>query len=216
MTVHATREEQIDELLRREAFVDLFQVVRRSIRISHDNYSIKAVRQFFMPAARKGSVADGVQSIVEFQRWLDTGDGEILNAIERYNEEDCVSTLRLRDWLLERRREAQDRFGVEIPFRPLPDQRERPVAIEPDEQAELRGQLSAIGQEWPTTLGLPLNYHRREAKPEWWAYFERRKKSLDDLLEDTEALAYLTVVDEPPAPKDHSLTRWSSRLRNSS
>ena len=40
-----------------------------------------------------------------------------------------------------------------------------------------------------------LDYHRREAKPEWWAYFERQKKSLDDLLDDTEAIAYLTPVD---------------------
>ncbi len=69
---HAAREEEVDELLRREAFVDLYQVVRRSIRISHDNYSIKAVRHFFMPDAGKGAVTGGGESIVEFQRWLDT------------------------------------------------------------------------------------------------------------------------------------------------
>jgi uncharacterized protein len=205
MTAHATREEQIDELLRREAFVDLYQVVRRSLRISHDNYSIKAVRQFFMPDAGKGHVADGGQSIVEFQRWLDTGDPHVLDAIERYNEDDCVSTLKLREWLLERRREAQDRFRVEISFRKLPDQRDKPVEIEADDHADLRRRLSAVGQSWATMLGHLLNYHRREAKPEWWAYFERRKKSLDDLLEDTEAIAYLTPANEPPVTKDQSL-----------
>ena len=57
-----------------------------------------------MPDAGKGGVTGGGESIVEFQRWLDTGEQRILDAIERYNEEDCVSTLRLRDWLLERRR----------------------------------------------------------------------------------------------------------------
>lgn len=36
--LHATREEELPELLCREAFVDLYQVVRRSIRISHDSY----------------------------------------------------------------------------------------------------------------------------------------------------------------------------------
>jgi predicted RecB family nuclease len=71
--LHATREEEVDELLRREAFVDLYQVVRRSNRISHGNYSIKAVRQFFMPNAGKGDVAGGAESMIEFQRWLDTG-----------------------------------------------------------------------------------------------------------------------------------------------
>ena len=43
-----------------------------------------------------------------------------------------------------------------------------------------------------------LDYHRREAKPEWWAYFDRRKKSVDELLEDTESIAYLKPVDTPP------------------
>jgi uncharacterized protein len=205
MTTHATREDEIDELLRREAFVDLYQVVRRSLRISHNNYSIKAVRHFFMPDAGKGHVADGGQSIVEFQRWLDTGDASVLDAIEQYNEEDCLSTLKLREWLLERRREAQDSFGIEIAFRPLPDQRDKPVEIEPDKHADLRRQLSAMEQPWATTLGHLLDYHRREAKPEWWAYFERRKKPLDDLLEDTEAIAYLTQANEPPVAKDRSL-----------
>jgi predicted RecB family nuclease len=205
MTTHATREDEIDELLRREAFVDLYQVVRRSLRISHKNYSIKAVRHFFMPDAGKGPVADGGQSIVEFQRWLDTGDARVLDEIERYNEEDCLSTLKLREWLLERRREAQDSFGIEIAFRQLPDQRDNPVEIEPDEHADLRRRLAVMEQPWTTTLGHLLDYHRREAKPEWWTYFERRKKPLDELLEDTEAIAYLTPAREPAVAKARSL-----------
>ena len=35
-----------------------FALVRRSMRISHDSYSIKAVREFFMPEAGKGAVID--------------------------------------------------------------------------------------------------------------------------------------------------------------
>jgi uncharacterized protein len=38
-------------LLRREVFVDLYQVVRQSMRISHPSYSIKKVRTFFMEGA---------------------------------------------------------------------------------------------------------------------------------------------------------------------
>ena len=41
----------------------------------------------------------------------------------------------------------------------------------------------------PILLADLLDYHRREAKPEWWAYFDRQKKSLDDLIDDTEAIA---------------------------
>lgn len=203
MTVHATREEEVDALLRREAFVDLYQVVRRSIRISHDNYSIKAVRQFFMPEAGRGEVAGGSESMIEFQRFIDTGDESILDAIERYNEEDCVSTFELRGWLLERKREAEERFRVELSFRASSSRGPDESAPEVDRHADLRARLSAIPKPWVPLLNHLLYYHRREAKPEWWAYFDRRKKSLDELLEDTDAVAYLSPVGEPQ-PVDRS------------
>jgi len=38
---HGTREEELDNLLRRQVFVDLYQVVRQSMRISEESYSIK-------------------------------------------------------------------------------------------------------------------------------------------------------------------------------
>ena len=205
MSEHAAREEEVDELLRREVFVDLYQVVRRSMRISHDSYSLKAVRRFFMPDAGRGEVAGGVESIVEFQRFLDTGDASILDAIQRYNEEDCVSTLGLRDWLLARRDEAQHASGVEMPFRALPDQRRKPLEIEPDLHADLRARLAATGLPHALLIGHLLDYHRREAKPEWWAYFERKKKSLDELLEDTQAISHLTPTGAGPQAIDQSL-----------
>ena len=44
-----------------------------------------------------------------------------------------------------------------------------------------------------------LEYHRREAKPAWWEYFDRLAKSHDELLDDPEAIGGLTV-DEPERP----------------
>jgi uncharacterized protein len=202
--LHATREDEVDELLRREVFVDLYQVVRRALRISHGTYSIKAVRQFFMPEAGKGEVTGGAQSVIEFQRWLDTGDRNILEAIERYNEEDCVSTRELRDWLLARKQEAEHRFGEIIPFPSLPERRNEPVQTEPDEHAELRAQLIARRDQWAITLGHLLDYHRREAKPEWWSYFQRRRKSLDELFDDTDAITGLMPTSDPPVQKKQS------------
>ena len=47
--------------------------------------------------------------------------GELLEAIRAYNEEDCLSTLLLRDWLLERRAEAESQYGRELAwFEPEP------------------------------------------------------------------------------------------------
>jgi len=44
---HATRAEEVDRLLRGERFVDLFAVVRQSLRASVEKYSIKDLERFF-------------------------------------------------------------------------------------------------------------------------------------------------------------------------
>jgi uncharacterized protein len=203
---HATREDEVDDLLRREVFVDLYQVVRQSLRVSHPNYSIKSVRSFFMPEAGKGEVATGGDSILEFERWRRTGDDRILRAITEYNREDCLSTVKLRDWLLERKVEAETRFGCSVPWK-VPGEvkvSEKREEIDARTQARIE-QLRALGTPEAVLLADLLNYHRREAKPEWWAYYDRQKKSLDDLLDDTEAIAYLrSANDESPVPDKKS------------
>ena len=44
---------------------------------------------------------EGGGSIVAYETWLATHDAELLEAIRAYNEEDCTSTLSLRNWLLD-------------------------------------------------------------------------------------------------------------------
>jgi uncharacterized protein len=46
MGLHATREDEIDHLLRNEVLVDLYAVVRQALRISQPSYSIKKVEVF--------------------------------------------------------------------------------------------------------------------------------------------------------------------------
>ena len=60
---------------------------------------------------RDQDVTDAGDSIVRFEEWLDTGEPGILDAIETYNEVDCLSTVELHRWLLDRRTEAQEQFG---------------------------------------------------------------------------------------------------------
>ena len=47
--------------------------------------------------------------MIEFERWLDDGDETRLADIEAYNEEDCLATLELRDWLLVQRDRGRGR-----------------------------------------------------------------------------------------------------------
>jgi len=47
-----------------------------------------------------GTVGSLVGSIIAYETWLGTGDDDLLESIRAYNEENCTSTLSLRDWLL--------------------------------------------------------------------------------------------------------------------
>ncbi|MEO7447224.1 MAG: TM0106 family RecB-like putative nuclease, partial [Humibacillus sp.] len=59
---HATREAELDQLLRHEVFVDLYAVVRQGVRISKGSYSIKKLEEFYWGHTRPSGgsgVADG-------------------------------------------------------------------------------------------------------------------------------------------------------------
>jgi predicted RecB family nuclease len=218
MGEHGTREDEIDHLLRNHVFVDLYRVVAQGIRISQPSYSLKKVEAFYMEQ-RDTAITDAEDSIIQYERFLETRDLEILDAIERYNEDDCRSTARLHEWLIELRSEVEQKTGEPLPwFSP-------PEAKEPDEEkAEaqrareaLKQRLIARAPEDLTTAtdeeqalwlaGQLLDYHRREAKPSWWEYFARLERSQDELIaQDSEAIGGLRAVPgEAPVPDERSL-----------
>ena len=47
MCLHGIREAQVDDLLRRRKLVDLYKVVKESIRVSEPRYSIKNLEAFY-------------------------------------------------------------------------------------------------------------------------------------------------------------------------
>src|SRR5207249_2034622 len=47
-----------------------------------------------------------------------------------------------------------------------------------------------------------LQYHRREARPAWWWFFERRDQmTLEDLVDDAEAIGGITPIGDPVRDK---------------
>jgi AAA domain/RNase_H superfamily len=207
MGAHATREAEVDDLLRREILVDLYRVVRQGLRAGVPSYSLKEIEQFFF--TRTADVKSGNDAVLSFERYLEDGDASLLDDIEAYNEEDCRATLELRDWLLEQREQAQAEFGVEIPFRPPPEEREQPedMAAELGETARLRDALLSGAEPGDDCwlLAQLVDYHRREARPGWWWYFRRRQMTDEELLEDGEAIAGLEWDGVEPTTVSRSL-----------
>jgi predicted RecB family nuclease len=197
---YGTREAEIDDLLRRGVFVDLLKVVR-GLAASVPGYGLKEM-EAFLDFRRAAPIRDGGTSIVEYERFVQTRGRSILDSIAAYNEEDCIATRVLRDWLLERRAEALARFG---PF-PLPEL-EEPREPKPEklERVQLREALLEAGHELAAEL---LDYHVRERKPVWWAFFDRIEQTPDELVEDADSIGLLTPDGEPEQRKRSWLHRF--------
>lgn len=202
MAEHATREAQVDDLLRRQVFVDLHSIVRRALRAGVPSYSLKELEVLFS-FTRTGAVRSGTQAILNYERWLHQRKQELLDEIAAYNQEDCQATLGLLEWLHQIR-------PADLPWPKAPEP--QPVSPETTEALDARQRLRQAlieGAEPGTPRGLAgelLEYHRREARPAWWAYFDRLGKSPEELLEDSEAIAYLEAdPGAPPQPRKKSL-----------
>lgn len=198
---YAVAEEALDNLLRQQKFVDLFKVVRESIRVSEPAYSIKNLETFYM-AKRAGAVATAGDSIVVYNEWRETQNDELLRQIAQYNELDCVSTHMLRDWLLTIRPESTPWFNAQTAHNQDEPQQRKEWEIEyeafrdklllncPETERALRECIAHL-----------LEFHNREAKPQWWASFERQDKFQDELIGDTDCLGGLYQVGSPVPEK---------------
>jgi predicted RecB family nuclease len=197
MGEHGTRENEIDDLLRGEMLVDLFRVLRQALRASVPNYSIKTVEELY-DFERTAEVGGGSESVVAFEQWLELGDDTLLDGIRAYNEEDCRSLYELHKWLLRLRPE-------ELAWRAPPEERVRSEEAEEaiGERERVRDALCEGAQEGERRwlLAQLLEYHRREEKPQWWAYFNNLTLDEEELIASTETLAALGLAGEPVEDK---------------
>lgn len=208
MSLHGTRETQVDDLLRQHKLVDLYAVVREAIRIGEDSYSIKAVERFYRPTTRDGDVQTAGASIVYYERWRETKDTALLKAIEDYNLEDVRSTYALREWLLGLRpAEAPGALtgatAGEGAKASSSEKAAKAAEVMEGYRRRLTADLPESRLDWTNEDRVRdlmfhlLGFHRRADKPAWWALFARQQGSEDELLNDLEAIAGLTLKEPP-------------------
>src|SRR4029077_5176674 len=111
---HGTRETEVDRLLRGEVLVDLYRVVKQSLIASPESYSLKDSEALYM-GKRQDAISEAGSSIVAYESWIDRREQSILDAIATYNKQDLRSTRTRRDWLKDRRPQAETEFGIDIP-----------------------------------------------------------------------------------------------------
>ncbi|MEH3138625.1 MAG: TM0106 family RecB-like putative nuclease [Mycobacterium kyogaense] len=183
-------ERDVDELLREGVLVDLYPLVRKSIRVGTENYSIKSLEPLYMGnELRDGEVTTATASITEYARYCELRDAghdddaaTVLKEIEEYNRYDCRSTRRLRDWLVARAIEA----GVP-PRGPMPVEGPAAQAVEPDAVERRLLKFAGDGVELRTPeqtavamIAAATGFHQREDKPFWWGHFDRVNNPVEE------------------------------------
>jgi predicted RecB family nuclease len=203
---HATREEEVDALLRGETLVDLFEVVRQGVSVSQESYSLKKVEKLYMPR-REGPSTEPGFAVVEYERWLRTQASGIQEAIEAYNRDDCLSTWRLRAWLEARRPEAEKQFALLL-GRPGPKNPDASEAVKRSVLATRRRVAALLAllpadpaqrtedEQGLWLLAQLLDWHRREERPGWWSYFDLKERPLEELVQERGALGALSYAGE--------------------
>jgi predicted RecB family nuclease len=205
---YATREEEVDFLLRSKRFVDLYSVVRNGLRASVESYSIKKLEPLYEYERTTAlPVANG--ALAKVQAGLELDDAEFIEDSDRklvaaYNRDDCLSTLGLRDWL-ERCRASLIQDGTDVPRPEIPDG--EPSELLSERQQRINALITRLTADVPVgvnersaeqharwLLAYSLDWHRREQKAVWCEVFRLRDLAADDLLDERAALSGLTFV----------------------
>ncbi|MXV73889.1 TM0106 family RecB-like putative nuclease [Candidatus Poribacteria bacterium] len=207
---YASREEEIDQLLRAGVFIDLYQVVRHSIRASVESYSIKDLEPFY-GFKRNTQLPDANAALANLQANLELDDipsitEETKATVLVYNKDDCASVAGLRDWL-ETQRGQLLADGADIPrpepgdgspteritdwlmkINPLIEQLTAGIPTDPEKRDKEQQGL------W--VLANIIDWHRREDKAVWWEYFRLCDLSAEELMDERTGLSGLTFVNE--------------------
>lgn len=219
---YATREDEIDRMLRGGLFVDLYTIVRQGVRASIESYTIKNLEAFF-GYTRTVPLADVRPALASLQGTLELADVAQINEqdraiIEAYNRDDCASACALRDWLEGVRAQLiGEGSTIERPPGESPEpteeigERQRQVAalvakLTRDIPADVTSRTPEQHARW--ILAYTLDWHRRELKSVWWEYFRLSDMTVDELLDERAALAGLEFVGEIGGTKKAPIQRY--------
>ena len=206
---YATREVELDQLLRAQSFVDLHSVVKRALIAGVERYSIKDLEPLF-GYSREQDLREAAMSrrIVETAIAEGGADETLdphLRVVEDYNREDCESAVRLREWLEQLRGEVVA-GGGDLPRPELREGDASEAISELDEALQrLRDGLLVgvpVGPEERSeaerarfVLAHMMEFHRREDKASWWEYFRLLDLDEDEITDERRAIAGLEHVE---------------------
>lgn len=212
---YATREDEVDNLLRGKVLVDLLTVTKHAIRASVESYSLKKLEPF-CGYQRNTPLTEANMALTKVTAGLELDDipsisEETKAVVASYNADDCFATSSLRDWL-EELRASRASDGHEIP-RPEPGQ-DGPSEELSEQQRRVLALIETLTHDVPVDpeerskeqqarwiLAYILDWHRRENKAVWWEKFRLQDLSGLELLEEKAGIGRLQFVGEVETSK---------------
>jgi predicted RecB family nuclease len=187
---HGIHEEFVDDLLRHNILVDLYPIVRRTILIGAQSYSLKKLEPIYMPSEQRQGVANAADSVVEYANYCELKANKQLAEAEakladiaQYNEFDCNSTLGLRNWLLDLAKQN----SISLKGSGSQDA-EAPDSEPPHPLFEALMELIRdvpVGERTPDQTAIALSaaaieFHRRENRIFWSGHYSRLEEPIED------------------------------------
>ena len=216
MSMHATREDQVDRLLRAHVLVDLHQAYKQGIRASVEEYSLKKAEPFYgferkTPLDQSRVAMRYVEHRLELGREEEEFPDSVREVMEGYNREDCVSAAALRDWLEEQRLKAV-KSGKSVPRPPekrgdpsenLQERLDRAAALTQRLCCEIPVDPDARSPEQSAQwlLAQLLSWHRREDKTAWQEGYRFAEMDDEELLDERVGLTKLSFAKRVDAGK---------------
>ena len=218
----------VDDLLRKQKFVDLYRVVEHTLRTSEKDLSLKSLEKFYRKE-REANIKTAADSIRLYDNWCSTKDDKIKSDIIHYNEEDCISTGDLRDFLLKHKPEEIDWFvpkskekdeekekTTKTKTKSTPKKNKKPVEVVEKEETDLIEKLKQSKKDRNITDKIIdlVGFHRREQKPDHWRYYDRLSKTPELLMDDNECLAnclYIKEVEDEETEKTKYIYKFDTQ-----
>ena len=200
-----------DNLLRKEKYVDLFAIAKQSIRTSERDMSLKSIEKFY-EFKRKADIVKADDSVAKYDNWITTKNEKYKQDIIDYNEEDCVSTYYLREFLVKNKPETIDWFvkSEEIKKEPSKYRRKIPNALSREEvEVDLNNRLekkkNKNNKNLVDQLKNFIGFHWKSIKPEYWDVFDKAEKTHLELEDDTECIANCVLISDKPKVTDEGI-----------
>lgn len=198
---YATRELELDQILRHGLLVDLYSLIKQAFRFSTESLSIKYIEEVYGVSHKQGDVSSAMGSVIQYENYvalLKTGDpaslkeaAQILQSIEDYNKLDCDSTLELDSWIRAKALahgidtnlssvSSETEIDPIVELNPLVTALRAGIDIEPSNRT--------ASEQAKALLASSVEFFAREKRPAWWALFDLMKSDAEEINRASGAL----------------------------